>query len=230
MFAVIKSGGKQYRVAAEDSLKLDRLPGEPGETVVFDSVLMVGGDGLPTLGAPLVEGACVAAEIVEQGRGRKIIVFKKRRRKNSRSRNGHRQHFTRVRITDILTDGQKPKAKSATAKPVAKPKKPAAPKAAEETAKPEAAESKAAPSDDAVAALFTAPAGEPDDLKKISGVGPVLEKKLHALGVTQFEQVANFTAEEIAKVDDALNFKGRIERDNWVDQARALADEAKKES
>ena len=72
-------------------------------------------------------------------------------------------------------------------------------------------------------ALFTAPEGEPDDLKKISGVGPVLENKLHALGITKFAQVAGFTAEEIAKIDDALNFKGRIERDDWVGQAKALA-------
>ena len=77
--------------------------------------------------------------------------------------------------------------------------------------------------------LFTAPEGEPDDLKKISGVGPALEKKLHGLGITQFEQVANFTAEDIEKVDDALSFKGRIERDDWVGQARAFADEAKED-
>ena len=78
----------------------------------------------------------------------------------------------------------------------------------------------AAPSGDA---LFAAPEGEPDDLKKISGVGPVLEKKLHALGVTKFAQVAAFTADDIAKVDDALSFKGRIERDNWLEQAATLA-------
>ena len=102
--------------------------------------------------------------------------------------------------------------------------KPAAEEAPAPKAKP-AAKAKAAPkaSDDAPAALFTAPDGEPDDLKKISGVGPVLEKKLHSLGVTKFAQVAAFTAEDIAKVDDALSFKGRIERDNWLEQAATLA-------
>ena len=106
MFAVIKTGGKQYRVAAEDMLKVDRLKGEPGEIVQFGEVLVVGGDSLK-LGAPIVAGATVAAEVLDQGRGSKIIAFKKRRRKNSRRKIGHRQEFTLLRITEILTDGQK---------------------------------------------------------------------------------------------------------------------------
>jgi large subunit ribosomal protein L21 len=114
MFAVIKTGGKQYRVAADATFKVDKLAGEPGEIVTFSDVLVLGGEQ-PKLGAPLVEGASVAAEIVEHGRGRKIIVFKKRRRHNSRRKNGHRQDFTLVRITEILTDGAKP-SKAARAK------------------------------------------------------------------------------------------------------------------
>ncbi len=107
MFAVIKTGGKQYRVAANETLEVEKLAGEAGETVTFGEVLMLGGDQ-PQVGAPLVEGASVLAEIVGQKRGRKIIVFKKRRRQNSRRRNGHRQDFTLVRITDILAAGQQP--------------------------------------------------------------------------------------------------------------------------
>ena len=107
MFAVIRAGGKQYRVAAEDVIKVDRLDGEPGEIVQFGEVLVVGGDNV-TLGAPTVAGASVAAEVLEQGRGRKVIAFKKRRRKNSRRKRGHRQDFTLVRVTEILTDGAKP--------------------------------------------------------------------------------------------------------------------------
>ena len=106
MFAVFKTGGKQYRVAAEDVLEVDKIKGEPGEVVEFGEVLVVGGDNV-TLGAPTVAGATVAAEVLEQGRGPKIIAFKKRRRKNSRRKRGHRQEFTRVRITEILTDGAK---------------------------------------------------------------------------------------------------------------------------
>jgi len=114
MFAVIKTGGKQYRVAAEDVIKVERVKGDPGEIIQFGEVLLVGGDSV-TLGAPTVKGASVAAEVVEQGRGPKVIAFKKRRRKNSRRKRGHRQEFTKVRITEILTDGRSP-AKAAQAK------------------------------------------------------------------------------------------------------------------
>jgi large subunit ribosomal protein L21 len=107
MFAVFKTGGKQYRVAAEDVLKIDKVKGEPGEIVEFGEVLVVGGEAV-TLGAPTIAGAMVAAEVIEQARGPKIIAFKKRRRKNSRRKIGHRQEFTLLRITEILTDGNKP--------------------------------------------------------------------------------------------------------------------------
>ncbi len=107
MFAVFKTGGKQYRVAAEDVLKVDKIKGEPGEIIEFGEVLVVGGDNM-MLGAPTVAGATVAAEVLEQARGPKIIAFKKRRRKNSRRKRGHRQEFTLLRITEILTDGKEP--------------------------------------------------------------------------------------------------------------------------
>ncbi|MGQ7792012.1 50S ribosomal protein L21 [Faunimonas sp. B44] len=101
MFAVIKTGGKQYRVAADETLKIEKLPGDAGDELVFDEVLLLGGDGEAKVGAPLVSGASVKATIVEHTRGRKIIVFKKRRRQNSRRKNGHRQDYTVVRITEI---------------------------------------------------------------------------------------------------------------------------------
>ncbi len=107
MFAVFKTGGKQYRVAAEDVLRVDKVQGEPGEIIAFGEVLVVGGDNT-TLGAPTVAGATVAAEVLEQARGPKIIAFKKRRRKNSRRKRGYRQEFTLLRITEILTDGKAP--------------------------------------------------------------------------------------------------------------------------
>jgi large subunit ribosomal protein L21 len=105
MFAVFKTGGKQYRVAAEDVLKVAKLKGERGEIVEFGEVLVVGGDSV-TLGAPTVAGATVAAEVLDQARGPKIIAFKKRRRKNSRRKRGFREEFTLIRITEILTDGK----------------------------------------------------------------------------------------------------------------------------
>ena len=123
MFAVFKTGGKQYRVAAEDVLEVGKIKGERGEIVEFGEVLVVGGDSV-TLGSPMVAGATVAAEVLEQGRGPKIIAFKKRRRKNSRRKRGHRQEFTLLRITEILTDGKKP-SKEAPPRPkrAAKPKR-----------------------------------------------------------------------------------------------------------
>lgn len=119
MFAVIKTGGKQYRVSPSDTITIEKLDGEAGASVSFDQVLMVGGgDGAePSLGAPLVPGVTVAGEIVEQTRGAKVIAFKKRRRKNSRRTRGHRQSLTVVRITDILTAGAKPEKKAAAKKP-----------------------------------------------------------------------------------------------------------------
>src|SRR3984957_8868018 len=120
MFAVIKTGGKQYRVAAQDMLKVDRLAGEPGESVQFGEVLLVGGDSV-TLGTPTISGACVRAEVLEQGRGPKIIAFKKRRRKNSRRKRGFRPEFTLVRITEILTDGAAPTMTASVRRPNRRP-------------------------------------------------------------------------------------------------------------
>ena len=124
MFAVIKAGGKQYRVAAEDKLKVEKVAGEPGEIIQFGEVLVVGGDNV-TLGNPTISGASVAAEVVAQDRGPKVIAFKKRRRKNSRRKRGHRQEFTLIRITEILTDGAKP-TKTAAPKREPKPVEPTA--------------------------------------------------------------------------------------------------------
>jgi large subunit ribosomal protein L21 len=137
MFAVIKTGGKQFRVAADEVVKVGRLAAKPGEIVTFP-VLVLGGDK-PAIGAPTVEGATVAAEVVEEGRGRTVIAFKKRRRQNSKRKRGYRDTFTVVRITEILTDGKQP---SMTAKPKPERKPKAEAKAAdaegEETAKPKA--------------------------------------------------------------------------------------------
>jgi large subunit ribosomal protein L21 len=101
MYAVIKTGGKQYRVAANDVLEIEKVAGEAGAKVEFKDVLMVGGDAGAKIGAPFVAGATVTAEVVEQGRGPKVIAFKKRRRKNSRRKRGHRQELTTVKITGI---------------------------------------------------------------------------------------------------------------------------------
>ena len=204
MHAVIRTGGKQYRVAAQDVIRIEKIAGDEGEIVLFDQVLAVGSE----LGAPLVSGASVAGRVVAQARADKIIVFKKKRRQNYRRKQGHRQDQTIVRIEEILTGGKKPSAK----KPAAKTRKPKAEPAAE-AAQP------------AEAPAFTRPDGEPDDLKKLPGVGPATEKKLNALGIATYAQIAAFTAAEIETVDAALKLKGKIEQDDWPALAKELAGE-----
>ena len=122
MFAVIKTGGKQYRVVADDTLKVEKVAGEPGDIIQFGEVLVLGGDS-PQLGMPTIAGATVAGEVLQHTRGDKVIAFKKRRRKNSRRKRGHRQEYTLVRITEILTGGAKP-SKAATGKRFLKKPKP----------------------------------------------------------------------------------------------------------
>lgn len=204
MFAVIKTGGKQYRVAANQTLRIEKLPAAAGDLVTFGEVLMLGDGDKVTVGSPLIAGASVAAELVEQARGPKLIAFKKKRRHGYQRKLGHRQDLSVVRITEILTDGAKPQ-------PLTKKERKAkAPKVETETPAVETKSAKAAESHVV------------DDVKLISGVGPALEKKLAAAGVTSLTQIANFTAADIARVDAELSFKGRIERDDWVGQAKEL--------
>lgn len=208
MFAVIKTGGKQYRVAANDVLTIEKLDGAAGDTVEFNEILMVGEGAGASVGTPFVEGAMVVAEVVEQGRARKVLAFKKRRRQNSKRIRGHRQHQTVVKITDILTGGAKPAKKAAAKKdaaPKAETKKEAAPKA----------ETAAAP-------LFTAPAGEPDNLTKIKGIGPVAAGQLAEQGITTFAQVAALSDADITRIDEAMPFSADQISD-WREQAKALA-------
>ncbi|GHE02740.1 50S ribosomal protein L21 [Defluviimonas sp. 20V17] len=222
MFAVLKTGGKQYKVQAGDVLRVEKLAANAGDKIQFNEILMIGGDK-PAVGAPLVEGAAVQAEVIEQIKADKVIHYVKRRRKHSSQRTkGHRQQLTLLRVTDILASGADKSGVSAAlgtaaariaahetgaAKPA---KKAEAPKAEKKAAAPKA-EKKA----EAAAAA--------DDLKKLSGVGPALEKKLHEAGVTSFAQIAAWTEADIAEMDEKLSFKGRIEREGWVAQAKDLA-------
>ncbi len=215
MFAVIKTGGKQYKVAEGDTITVEKLDTEAGKDVTFDTVLMVGSGDDVTVGAPLVAGASVFGEVEEQTRGDKIVIRKKRQRQTYRRTQGHRQHLTVVKITGISTDGKKP-AKKAAPKKAAAPKAEAPAKADAPAAKPEV------DSRGRIAKLD----GKPDDLKKISGVGPVLEKKLHEAGIYFFWQVAALTADQISELEEEMSFPGRITRDEWVKQAEEFAKDA----
>lgn len=198
MFAVLKTGGKQYKVQAGDILRVEKLAADAGETVQFNEVLMLGGDKT-VVGAPLVDGAAVQAEIIDQIKGDKVINFVKRRRKHSSKRTvGHRQKLTLVKITDILASGaEKSGVKAATGSaPAGAVAAPAAKKAAKKAEAPAAA------------------AAAADDLTAITGVGPAAAKKLNDAGITSYAQLAAVDVDSF----DAVKVKAE-----WVAQAADLA-------
>ena len=203
MYAVVKTGGKQYRVAVGDKLKVESLEVEAGDKVTLDHVLMITDGDKVDVGTPTLDKT-VEATVLRNGRGKKLRIVKFRRRQNSRTRTGHRQNFTELEITAIGGKGSAPKKKTATKKATVKAEAP----------KKVVAEKKAPAKSTAKKA-----ASSGDDLSKISGVGPVIVGKLEALGITTFKQIAEFNADDIARIDGELNFKGRIDRDEWVKQA-----------
>jgi large subunit ribosomal protein L21 len=216
MFAVMKTGGKQYKVHAGDTLRVEKLAADAGETVQFNDVLMLGGDKT-VVGAPLISGAGVQAQVVDQIKGEKVIHFVKRRRKHSSQRTkGHRQKLTLIKITEILASGAD---KSGVKAAVGAGSVGAVAVAATEAKAP--AKKAAAPKAAAPKAKAKAASGA-DDLKNLSGVGPALELKLHDAGVTTFAQVAAWTEADVAAMNEKLSFKGRIEREGWIEQAKEM--------
>lgn len=255
MFAVIKTGGKQYKVAEGDEIIVEKLDAEAGNDVTFDNVLMLGAEGKVTIGEPTVSGASVVARVSEQRKGAKVTIMKKRQRSTYRRKRGHRQSETVVLIESILADGKKAPAKKAATKkapaedkapaaekkaatPAAKaaPKKAAKPKAEAEAAPKTAAPKKAAPKKDAPKKAagstaddrgrLSAAEGKADDLKKITGVGPAFEKKLNAAGIFHYWQISGLNAAQITELETELKMAGRIERDGWIKQAGDLAKNA----
>jgi len=216
MFAVLKTGGKQYKVASGDVLKVERLVGDAGDKIQFNDILMLGGDTI-TVGAPLVADAAVQAEILDQAKGPKVINYVKRRRKHSsQRRRGHRQKLTILRVTEILAKGA---GKSGITAAIGT----GSVKSAPIEVAPTKAPAKKAAAKTAPKSAAKAPASVSDDLKALSGVGPALEKKLVAADITSFAQIAAWTADDIAAIDEKLSFKGKIEREGWVEQAKQLA-------
>jgi large subunit ribosomal protein L21 len=193
MYAVIKTGGKQYRVAANDKITIEKLEGAAGDQVVFDAVLMVANGGTVDIGAPFVAGASVVGEIAGQEKADTVYIFKKRRRKHYRRRNGHRQLLTSVTITDILIGGAKAAAKAKAPK-VAAPAPVAAPVAD----------------------------GKSDDISLIGGIGPKMEAGMRELGYNTFASIAAMSAEQIEAAETHLKQKGRFAREEWIEQAKEL--------
>ncbi len=201
MFAVLKTGGKQYKVQSGDMLRVERLAADAGETIQFNEILMLGGDA-PVVGAPFVDGAAVQAEVIDQIKGEKVIHFVKRRRKHSSKRTkGHRQKLTLIKITDILSsDGDKSGIKAAIG-----------------TGSVPASAAAAAPAKKAAAPAAAAAVAATDDLTELTGVGPAAAKKLNDAGLTSFAQVAALSDDAIAAIDTV-----KI-KPEWVEQAKELA-------
>tara|TARA_R110002124_G_scaffold120895_6_gene279071 strand:- start:127841 stop:128584 length:744 start_codon:yes stop_codon:yes gene_type:complete len=229
MYAIVEIAGQQFKVAKDQKVFVNRLSTEEGKKVEFDNVLLVGDGDNITLGAPAINGALVGAKVVRHLKGDKVIVFKKKRRKGYRVKNGHRQSLSEIVIESIVSSGAKKsktestsakatktKEKAAPAKAKAEPKKEAktaAPKAKAETKAPA---KKAAPKK---------ASGKADDLKKIEGVGPKAAEAMINAGLDTFAKVAKAKPEAIATIlSEASSRMAHLVTDTWPEQAKLAAD------
>jgi len=236
MYAIVEIAGQQFKVAKDQKVFVHRLAGEEGDSVSFDKVLLTGDGDNITLGAPAIDGALVDAKITRHVKGDKVIVFKKKRRKGYRVKNGHRQSLTEISIVGISLSGSK---KPASAKkeevketPKAETKK-AAPKAKKEVevsenlvsrAEHRAEESKIEINlDKLLHSIGTATKSDADDLKEINGIGPVFETRLNEVGIYTYEQISKLKAadrDELSALEGITREK--IESEEWVKQAKEL--------
>ncbi|OQD44469.1 50S ribosomal protein L21 [Croceivirga radicis] len=198
MYAIVEMAGQQFKVAKDQKVYVHRLQTEEGEKVTFDRVLLLDDAGTVTVGAPVIDGAAVEAKVVKHLKGDKVIVFKKKRRKGYRKKNGHRQYLTEIVVENILTSGAK-KAAPAKKKEAA-PKKEEAPKAAPAKAK----------------------ASKGDDLKKVEGIGPKIAQTLNEAGITTFAELAKTDAAKIAEI--IADVRGNHVTDTWPKQAELAAE------
>lgn len=236
MFAVLKTGGKQYRVKSGDVLRVEKIAADAGEKIQFNQVLMVG----TTIGTPLVDGAGVQAEVIDQIKGDKVLHFVKRRRKHGSKRTkGHRQQLTLVRIGDILESGAGDSGvKEAIGAGIAgwtgvvsdkgdyvgnragqaEMKRRVAGEGADEKVATKSDDAEGGPTSKPGNLLNEPRDGAEDDLKTLGGVGPAMVKKLNAAGVFHFDQIAAWNDEEVAYMEDQLGARGKIAA--WVSEAK----------
>jgi large subunit ribosomal protein L21 len=204
MYAIVEIAGQQIKVAKDQKVFVNRLSVEEGKKVSFDNVLLIGDGDKITIGAPAIDGAQIGAKVVKHLKGDKVIVFKKKRRKGFRKKNGHRQYLSEIVIESIVASGATPAKKEETKK--------AAPKA---KAEPKAPAAKAAPKKTEKA----------DDLKKIEGVGPKAAEAMVAAGMDTFAKVAKAKPEAIATIlSNASPNLAHLVTDTWPKQAQLAAD------
>ena len=207
MYAIVEIAGQQFKVVKDQKVFVHRLQKEEGKQVAFDNVLLIGDGDTITVGAPAIDGAQVGAKVLKHLKGDKVIVFKKKRRKGYRKKNGHRQFLTEIVIESIAASG---------AKKAAKVEKEEAKKAA-----PAKAEKKEAPKAEAPKAAAKA-TGKADDLKKVEGIGPKIAETLAAAGITTFAELAKSTPEKIAEI--IADVRGNHVTDTWPAQAKLAAE------
>ena len=199
MYAIVEIAGQQFKVAKDQKVFVHRLAGKEGESITFDNVLLTADGDQVTVGAPAIEGAQVGAKISRHLKGDKVIVFKKKRRKGYKKKNGHRQSLTEIVIESIVTSGAKPKKKAEKAPVKAEPKVVAKPKAKKASSKG-------------------------DDLKKVEGIGPKIASTLNEAGIMTFEDLSKTAPAKIAEI--IKDVRGNHVPDTWPKQAQ-LAHEGK---
>ena len=249
MYAIVEIAGQQFKVEKDQKVFVHRLSTEEGKKVSFDNVLLIGDGNNVTLGAPAIDGAQVGAKVLSHLKGDKVIVFKKKRRKGYRVKNGHRQALTEIVIESIVASGATKAQKTEKAKP-AKAEKAAPVKEAKKEAKPATkskkeevevsenlvtrAEHRAEDAniemniDKVLHSIGTATKAEADDLKEINGIGPAYEQRLNEVGIYTYEQISKLKAadrDELSAIDGITREK--IESEEWVKQAKALLKDKK---
>lgn len=245
MYAIVEIAGQQFKVEKDQKVFVHRLATEEGKTVSFDNVLLIGDGDSFTVGAPAIDGAQVGAKVLSHLKGDKVIVFKKKRRKGYRVKNGHRQALTEIVIESIVASGATKAEKTEKAKPATAAKPAKAEKAApvKKATKKEVevsenlvtrAEHRAEDAhieiniDKVLHSIGTALKADADDLKLINGIGPVYEEKLNELGIYTYEQISKLKAadrDELSAIDGITREK--IETEEWVKQAKALLKDKK---
>jgi large subunit ribosomal protein L21 len=208
MYAIVEIAGQQFKVSKDQKVYVHRLSEDEGSKVIFDKVLLLDDNGTVTLGAPAIEGASVEAKVLSHLKGDKVIVFKKKRRKGYKKKNGHRQSFSQIVIEGILASGSK---KAAPKKEEAKKEAPAKVQKLVETPVEKTPKAKVVK--------------KGDDLKLIEGVGPVAAKVLVAAGIDTFAKMAKTSAEKVKEVLDAAEAKVQhLDPTTWAQQAQLAAD------
>lgn len=216
MYAIVEIGGHQYKVEKDQRLFVNRLSGSEGDKVQFDNVLLIDNKGKVNVGAPIISGAAVEAKIVEHLKADKVIVFKKKRRKGYKKKNGHRQFITSVEISKIIENGAK--ASSPVKAKVEKPEKEAPKK------KEAKAEAPKKTTEEKPKAEKTVKSGG-DDLKKIEGIGPKVQEHFNAAGINTFQDLAKASQDQLKEILENAGARYKnMDPTTWPEQAQLAAD------